>query len=43
MPKRKDNGIDLYYEIHGQGEPLVLIMGLRRNAESLGTARSPPS
>ncbi len=33
MPKIKANGIDLYYEIHGQGEPLVLIMGLRRNAE----------
>jgi pimeloyl-ACP methyl ester carboxylesterase len=33
MPKIKANGIDLYYEIHGQGDPLVLIMGLRRNAE----------
>lgn len=27
------NGCKLYYEIHGQGDPLVLIMGLRRNAE----------
>ncbi|KJS32733.1 MAG: hypothetical protein VR64_05445 [Desulfatitalea sp. BRH_c12] len=25
------NGCDLYYEIHGQGDPLVMIMGLRRN------------
>ena len=33
MPKIKANGIDLYYEIHGRGDPLVLIMGLRRNAE----------
>lgn len=33
MPKVKANGIDIYYEIHGRGEPLVLIMGLRRNAE----------
>ncbi len=33
MPKIKANGIDLHYEIHGKGEPLVLIMGLRRNAE----------
>ena len=33
MPKIKTNGIDLYYEIHGRGDPLVLIMGLRRNAE----------
>ena len=33
MPKIKANGIDLYYEIHGSGDPLVVIMGLRRNAE----------
>lgn len=33
MPKVKANGIELYYEVHGQGEPLVMIMGLRRNAE----------
>ncbi|MBI4965003.1 MAG: alpha/beta fold hydrolase [Desulfomonile tiedjei] len=25
--------IDIYFEIHGSGPPLVLIMGLRRNAE----------
>jgi pimeloyl-ACP methyl ester carboxylesterase len=25
--------IDIYYETHGSGDPLVLIMGLRRNAE----------
>lgn len=28
MPKTHTNGIDLYYEIHGAGEPLVLIAGL---------------
>ena len=33
MPSRKVNNIEIYYEIHGQGDPLVLIMGLRRNAE----------
>ena len=33
MPKIKANGINIYYEIHGRGDPLVLIMGLRRNAE----------
>lgn len=33
MPILKANGINLYYEIHGRGVPLVLIMGLRRNAE----------
>lgn len=33
MPTIKANGINLYYELHGSGEPLVLIMGLRRNAE----------
>jgi pimeloyl-ACP methyl ester carboxylesterase len=27
------NGCSIYYEIHGQGDPLVLIMGLRRNLE----------
>jgi pimeloyl-ACP methyl ester carboxylesterase len=28
MPKIKANGIDIYYEIHGSGQPLVLIAGL---------------
>lgn len=28
MPKTHTNGIDLYYEIHGAGDPLVLIAGL---------------
>lgn len=28
MPKIHANGIDLYYEIHGSGEPVVLIGGL---------------
>ena len=33
MPRVAVNGIKVYYEIHGKGDPLVLIMGLRRNAE----------
>ena len=33
MPRQKVNDIEIYYEIHGQGDPLVLIMGLRRNVE----------
>lgn len=33
MPIATSNHIQMYYEIHGQGDPLVLIMGLRRNAE----------
>jgi pimeloyl-ACP methyl ester carboxylesterase len=33
MPIAHVNNIDIYYEIHGSGPPLVLIMGLRRNAE----------
>ncbi len=33
MPKLKANGIEMYYEIHGKGDPLVLIMGLRRNTK----------
>lgn len=28
MPKIRANGIDIYYEIHGRGHPLVLISGL---------------
>ena len=28
MPYAKVNGINIYYEIHGEGEPLVLIAGL---------------
>ncbi|HUF53014.1 MAG TPA: alpha/beta fold hydrolase [Dehalococcoidia bacterium] len=30
------NGIDLYYEVHGTGEPVVLIMGLGTNATAWG-------
>jgi len=33
MPIAHVNDIDMYFEIHGSGPPLVLIMGLRRNAE----------
>ena len=32
MPKTKINNIDIYYEVHGAGEPLLLIMGLGANA-----------
>lgn len=28
MPKAQANGIELYYEMHGEGKPLVLISGL---------------
>ncbi|PWB76496.1 MAG: alpha/beta hydrolase [Anaerolineales bacterium] len=28
MPRKTSNGIELYYEIHGEGMPLVLISGL---------------
>jgi len=28
MPKTTSNGIELYYETHGEGQPLVLISGL---------------
>lgn len=33
MPYQDVNGIKIYYEIHGKGEPLLLIMGIRRNIE----------
>lgn len=34
MPKTDVNGIELYYEVHGEGEPLLLIMGLAHNSLS---------
>lgn len=34
MPITNANGIDLYYEVHGEGEPLLLIMGLSLNSKS---------
>jgi pimeloyl-ACP methyl ester carboxylesterase len=33
MAKATVNNCEFYYEVHGQGDPLVLIMGLRRNVE----------
>jgi len=35
MPKARVNGIELYYEIHGDGDPLVINAGLGRSSESL--------
>jgi len=32
MATVRANGIDIYYEVHGAGEPLLLIMGLGANA-----------
>jgi 3-oxoadipate enol-lactonase len=34
MPVTSANGIELYYEVHGSGEPLLLIMGLSLNSKS---------
>lgn len=34
MPVVNANGIELYYEVHGEGEPLLLIMGLSLNSKS---------
>ncbi len=31
MPKIKVGDISIYYEVHGEGEPLLLIMGLGRD------------
>ena len=28
MPKANVNGINIYYQVHGQGEPLILVTGL---------------
>jgi len=34
MPRMIANGVDLYYEIHGQGAPLMLIAGLASDSQS---------
>jgi 3-oxoadipate enol-lactonase len=34
VPTAKANGINIYYEIHGEGEPLVLIAGYGSNSKS---------
>lgn len=34
MPKARVNDINIYYEVHGTGEPLVLISGLAARGES---------
>jgi pimeloyl-ACP methyl ester carboxylesterase len=34
MPTAKINGVGLYYEIHGKGEPLLLIAGLASDSQS---------
>ena len=36
MPNTVINDIDVYYEIHGQGEPLMLIAGLASDSRSWG-------
>ena len=36
MPKALINGINLYYEVHGKGEPLVLIQGFAGGAQAWG-------
>ncbi len=34
MPKTKINGINMYYEVHGEGEPLLLANGIFMNTTS---------
>jgi len=34
MPSARINGVDLYYEIHGTGPPLMLIAGLASDSQS---------
>lgn len=33
MPHARANGIDIYYELRGEGYPLVMIMGLSGNVD----------
>src|SRR5262249_44200229 len=38
MPRASVNGLDMYYEIHGEGQPLVLLHGaLSATGTSFGT------
>ncbi len=34
MPQATVNEINMYYEIHGEGEPLLLIAGLASDSQS---------
>ena len=43
MPTVKVNDISLYYEIHGKGEPLVLVMGLGTDISEWKTIIDPLS
>lgn len=36
MPVEKVNGVELYYEVHGRGEPLLLTAGLGSDSQSWG-------
>jgi pimeloyl-ACP methyl ester carboxylesterase len=40
MPTLTANGVDLYYEVHGEGEPLLCVMGL--GADTLAWALQVP-
>ncbi len=40
MPKLKVNGINLYHELHGSGEPVVFIAGLAADHNNWGTVVS---
>lgn len=33
MPCRQLDGLNIYYEVHGQGTPIVMIRGLGGNAD----------
>jgi 3-oxoadipate enol-lactonase len=37
MPHASANGVNLYYEIHGEGDPVILVGGLGSQAESWAT------
>ena len=37
MPYAKVNGVNINYEVHGQGEPVVLIGGLGSQMQSWAT------
>lgn len=36
MPQMSVNGLSMYYDVHGQGDPLLLILGLALDVSEVG-------
>ena len=40
MPKLNRDGVEIYYEVHGEGPPVLLTHGYSASARTCGKARS---